>query len=254
MIMTVPCHAPRVAAMYESVDRTPEELLLFFHHVPYTRKLKSGKTVIQTIYDLHYEGAEKAAEYAVKWRTLKGHIDNERYEDVLKRLEYQAGHAIVWRDAVCRWFQRESGIADERGRVGDYPDRVEAESMRLDGYAVVDVTPWENASGGKAIECQRGSGCTASLSFAREAGTYELDVEYFDQNNGQSKFSVSVNGKAVDEWVANDKFPSAKIGGDTSVRRRIEGLMLKPGDKVCISGTPDGGEHATVDYLEIFRN
>ena len=246
-------YAPRVAAMYESVEQTSEELLLFFHHVPYTRKLKSGKTLIQTIYDLHYEGAEKASEYAEKWRTLKGHFDDERYEDVLRRLEYQAGHAIVWRDAVCRWFLRESGIADERGRVGNYPERVEAESMRLDGYTVVDVDPWENASGGKAIECARASGCTGTFSFAREAGTYELDVEYFDQNNGESKFSVSVNGKTVDEWIANDKFPSSKIGGDTSVRRRIKGLALQPGDEIRISGTPDGGEHAVVDYLEVHR-
>ena len=36
----------------------PDELLLFLHHVPYTYKLHSGKTVIQYIYDSHYEGAE----------------------------------------------------------------------------------------------------------------------------------------------------------------------------------------------------
>ena len=36
----------------------------------------------------------------------------------LVRLEYQAGHAIVWRDAICNWFLRTSGIPDEKGRVG----------------------------------------------------------------------------------------------------------------------------------------
>ena len=54
-------YPPAVAAMYESVDTTPDELLLFMHHVPYTHVLKSGKTVIQHIYDDHYQGADEAA-------------------------------------------------------------------------------------------------------------------------------------------------------------------------------------------------
>ena len=47
-----------VAKMYESAASTPDELLLFFHHVPYTYRLHSGKTVIQSLYDSHYEGAD----------------------------------------------------------------------------------------------------------------------------------------------------------------------------------------------------
>ena len=51
-------YPPAVAAMYESLDTCPDELLLFMHHVPYTHVLHSGKTVIQHIYDTHYEGAD----------------------------------------------------------------------------------------------------------------------------------------------------------------------------------------------------
>jgi len=46
-------YPPPLAKLYESLESTPDELLLFFHHVPYTRVLKSGKTVIQHIYDSH---------------------------------------------------------------------------------------------------------------------------------------------------------------------------------------------------------
>ena len=49
--------------MYETAATTPDELLLFFHHVPYTYKLHSGKTVIQHIYDSHYQGAAQAAQF-----------------------------------------------------------------------------------------------------------------------------------------------------------------------------------------------
>ena len=244
-------YPPPVAKMYESFETTPDELLLFFHHVPYTHVLKSGKTVIQRIYDLHYDGAEHAAQFVHQWESLKGRIDQQRYAGVLARLEYQAGHAIVWRDAVCNWFFQTSGIPDEKRRVGNHPDRIEAEAMQLNGYSVVDVVPSENASGGKAIECVDAQGCTASFRFTRAAGWYEMDVEYFDQKNGESNFRVLVGNQIVDEWTANDTLPATKIGGDSSTRRRIRGLALRPGDQIRIVGIPDREEHAPLDYIEI---
>ncbi len=51
---------PENATIYESLEDCPDELLLFFHHVPYSHRLKSGKTVIQHIYDTHFEGVEQA--------------------------------------------------------------------------------------------------------------------------------------------------------------------------------------------------
>ena len=142
-----------VAKIYESPASTPDELLLFFHHVPYTYRLHSGKTVIQSLYDSHYEGAEAAANYVRQWRKLQGLIDERRYREVLAQLEYQAGQAEVWRDAVVNWFLKTSGIPDEKGRAGKHPGRVEAESMQLEGYTPVPVTPWEAASGGMAVSC-----------------------------------------------------------------------------------------------------
>lgn len=243
-------YAPAVAKVYESVGSTPDNLLLFFHHVPYKYVLHSGKTVIQQIYDLHYEGADRAAEFVHQWKTLKDHIDEQRYAAVLARLEYQAGHAIVWRDAVCNWFFTASEIPDSQGRVGHYPDRVEAEGMQLQGYTPYNVSPRENASNGKGTECEAAP-CTARFSFDRVAGWYELDVEYFDQFNGQSRFRVYVRDQLVDEWTANDHFPARRPDGDSSTRRRIPGLALRPGDEIRIEGFPDGEEAAPLDYVEI---
>jgi alpha-glucuronidase len=240
-----------VAAVYESLATTPDELLLFFHHVPYTYVLHSGKTVIQHIYDSHYEGAAHVEEFVREWKSLKGLVDAERYADGLSRLEYQSGHAIVWRDAICNYFLRKSGIADAKGRAGHFPNRIEAESMQLQGYVPVDVLPWENASGGQAIECTRPQGCSASFQFTREAGHYTLDVQYFDQKNAESKFRVFVGDRLVDQWVANEQLPATKIGGDSSTRRRITGLVFQPGDKIRIEGIPDRDEHAALDYIEL---
>ncbi len=240
-----------IQRLYESEKSTPDNLLLFFHHVPYTYVLHSGKTVIQHIYDSHYEGAEEAAGFVRQWESLRGSIDDERYASVLARLEYQSGHAIVWRDAICDWFFRASGIADEKGRVGNHPDRVEAEGMQLQGFVPIDVEPWENASGGKAIACMTPAGCVATFRFDRAPGRYEVDVQYFDQKNGASKFRVLVGDKEVDEWIADDHLPATKPGGDSSTRRTIPALALHPGDEIRIEGIPDGEEHAPLDYIEV---
>jgi alpha-glucuronidase len=243
-------HEP-VAAMYESLATCPDALLLFMHHVPYTHKLHSGKTVIQYIYDSHYEGAEAAAGLVKQWQTLKGHVDDERYNEVLKRQIYQAGHAIVWRDAICEWFLRTSGIPDDKGRAGHHSNRIEAESMQLDGYGPIDVTPWETASGGKAVACERPSGCSATFTYGQAAGSYGLATQYFDTNNGTARFRLLVNGKLVDSWAADNDLPSAKMNGHTSTRHTTPGVALRSGDIVRIEGITDGGDQTGIDYVEV---
>jgi alpha-glucuronidase len=107
-----------VQKIFEPLASCPDQLVLFFHHVPYTHVLRSGKTVIQYIYDSHYDGAEEAAGLGEQWKTLQGRVDTARYEEILALLEYQAGEAVVWRDAICNWIYQLSGIADQKGRVG----------------------------------------------------------------------------------------------------------------------------------------
>jgi alpha-glucuronidase len=107
---------PPNSAMYEKPETCPEELLLFFHHVPYKYRLKSGTTLIQHIYDTHFEGAERAAGLIDRWKSLDGRIGSECSERVLKRLEEQAAHACEWRDVINSYFFRKSGIPDERSR------------------------------------------------------------------------------------------------------------------------------------------
>lgn len=104
------------AERYESLADTPDELLLFFHHVPYTHVLKSGKTVIQHIYDSRFEGAERAEALVARWETLKGLVDDGRFAQVKARLQEQAGHAKEWRDVINTYFWRKSGIPDAHGR------------------------------------------------------------------------------------------------------------------------------------------
>lgn len=104
------------ASMYDAVETTPEELLLFFHHMPYSYRLKSGKTILQHIYDTHFEGADEAEEMLADWKKLEGILSPSKYERVLERLNRQAAHSKEWRDVINSYFYRKTGIADAKGR------------------------------------------------------------------------------------------------------------------------------------------
>ncbi|HTW49793.1 MAG TPA: alpha-glucuronidase family glycosyl hydrolase [Acidobacteriaceae bacterium] len=244
-------YPPKVARMYESLATCPDNLLLFMHHVPWTYKLHTGKTVIQTIYDDHYAGAAGAADLVTQWKTLNGRIDEERYLKTLDLLEYQAGHAVVWRDAIDRWFERISGIADAEGRIDHDPHRVTAAQMQLDGYTPVDVTPWETASGGKAYVCKNQAQCTAAAAFHGAAGWYDVGVEYFDYLRGASTFRLLLNRQPIAAWTADNTLPGDAPNGDTSTRYTLQGVPLRPGDVLTVEAHPDDGEPAPIDYVEI---
>ncbi|MBR1643024.1 MAG: alpha-glucuronidase [Butyrivibrio sp.] len=104
------------AKMYNDPATCPEELILFFHHLPYTYMLKTGKTLIQHIYDSHFEGEKEAEDLSADWDKLKNVIPAEAFDRVRKRFDLQLDNAKEWRDQVNSYFYRKSGIADEKNR------------------------------------------------------------------------------------------------------------------------------------------
>jgi alpha-glucuronidase len=101
-----------VNSKFENLTSCPDEQLLFFHHVPYTYVLKSGKTVIRHIYDTHNEGVERVKDYQNKWQSLKGVLDSDRFGHVMERIRQQVVYADEWRDAINSYFRKLSGIED----------------------------------------------------------------------------------------------------------------------------------------------
>ncbi|WP_255951802.1 alpha-glucuronidase [Streptomyces odontomachi] len=101
---------------YESPDTCPDELLLFFHHVPYGHVLHSGSTVVQHIYDTHFAGAAEAAAQRREWESAAGTVDAALHARVLDRLNEQVRCAEEWRDQINAYFFRKSGVPDAGGR------------------------------------------------------------------------------------------------------------------------------------------
>lgn len=104
------------AEYYNSIETCPDELVLFFHRLPYTHVLHSGKTIIQHIYDSRFEGLERVQEMLDRLPELEGIIDEESYANIEERLQLQMLNAREWRDQVNSYFYRKTGIADGQGR------------------------------------------------------------------------------------------------------------------------------------------
>ncbi|MFV2110189.1 alpha-glucuronidase [Micromonospora sp. LOL_015] len=103
--------------VYESLTDCPDELLLFFHHVPYDHLLHSGSTVIQHIYDTHFAGVDEAIAMRERWLDIADTgLDPALYARVADRLDEQVRSAREWRDQINTYFFRKSGIPDALGR------------------------------------------------------------------------------------------------------------------------------------------
>ena len=104
------------ASLYDNPEKCPEELLLFFHHMPYEYRLQSGKTILQHIYDTHFDGVALVDEMVRRFEELKGKLPEKQYERMAQRFAHQKEHSREWRDQINTYFYRKTGIPDEKGR------------------------------------------------------------------------------------------------------------------------------------------
>ena len=102
-------HEP-LASLYNSIETCPEELLLWFHHVPWTHKMSSGRTLWDEICHRYDRGVKKVREYQAVWEQAKPYVDAERWEAVRAKLEIQESDARWWRDACVQYFGEFSGM------------------------------------------------------------------------------------------------------------------------------------------------
>lgn len=259
-------YPPEVHEVFENIATTPDNLLLWFHHVNYTTLLQSGESVIQHFYNAHYAGANTAQGFVTLWESLRGKIDMQRFNEQLFRQVFQAGHSIVWRDAIVNFYSNLSGIADTAGRVGHHPYRIEAESMSLDGYKPYTVSPFETASNYTAIVTTTNTTTgTASAVLNFPDGSYDLAVNYYDQFGGASNFTVYLNGNTVGQWTSDlhpwipgmgegpvlGHTPSIYLDGHSASRITFHNVTIAKGDTLKIVGVPNGNEQAPLDYVAV---
>ena len=99
---------------YKHPYSCPDLLLLFFHRVPYTFIMHDGRSLIQRIYDDHFEGADQAKALADQLKRLP--FPSEDLKIICERADLQVKNAENWRDTINTFFHRLSGIPDIKNR------------------------------------------------------------------------------------------------------------------------------------------
>ena len=100
---------------YEDPETCPDLYLLFYHRLPYSFRMKDGRTLIQRIYDDHFEGFAETESMAKVLESLP-FPDPDRSE-ISARMARQLSNAKEWCDIINTFFRRLSGVDDAQGRI-----------------------------------------------------------------------------------------------------------------------------------------
>ena len=96
---------PDFSKPLEDMNNCPPEFLLWYHHVPWDHKLKTGRTLWEELCRQYHQGALEVKTMRSNWNTIKSHIDEERFQQVSMHLAIQEKEAKWWRDACLSYFQ-----------------------------------------------------------------------------------------------------------------------------------------------------
>lgn len=116
--------------LFGNMETCPEKYLLWFHHVNWNHKMKSGRTLWDELCYKYNNGVATVRKMLQIWNLLEGKIDNERFEHVKTLLKIQEKEAKWWRDACLLYFQTFSGIP--------VPEKYEKPEHTLDYYMKID--------------------------------------------------------------------------------------------------------------------
>jgi alpha-glucuronidase len=98
-------HEP-LASMFNDVNSCPEIYLLWFHHLPWDFKMKSGHTLWDEICYHYNTGLQQVKQFQKTWEKIQPYVDPERFVDVKEKLGMQQNNAQLWNDGCVLYFQR----------------------------------------------------------------------------------------------------------------------------------------------------
>ena len=91
---------------FNDIGTCPENLILWFHHVPWTYGMKSGNSLWDELCYTYDSGVQEVRDYQKTWDKMEIYVDNERFKHVQSRLKIQARDAVWWKDACLLYFQQ----------------------------------------------------------------------------------------------------------------------------------------------------
>ena len=94
-----------LSALYNDVNTCPDRYLLWFHHVPWEYKMKTGRTLWDELCHRYDKGVHQARGFLATWDAVQPLVDQQRFDEVQRKLRIQARDAEWWRDACLLYFQ-----------------------------------------------------------------------------------------------------------------------------------------------------
>ncbi len=92
-------------SLYEDVNTCPENLLLWFHRVPWTRRLSSGRTVMEEMEFRYQRGVNEVEDFIRIWQEARPCIDEQRWNEVNAKLQEQLRNAQEWQRVCTTYFR-----------------------------------------------------------------------------------------------------------------------------------------------------
>jgi alpha-glucuronidase len=102
-------HEP-IRTIFNNVKTCPEIYLLWFHHLPWNYKMKSGLSLWDEMCYHCQTGLLQVREFQKEWDKVQPYVDQERFTLVQKKLRMQCINAQVWKDACLLYFQQFSRL------------------------------------------------------------------------------------------------------------------------------------------------
>ncbi|MFA9391116.1 MAG: alpha-glucuronidase [Prolixibacteraceae bacterium] len=98
-------HEP-LQSQFNDLKACPEEYLLWFHHVPWDYKMQSGRSLWDELCYRYQDGLDDVRDFQKVWDKAEPYVDQERFEQVQRKLREQCMNAQVWKDACLLYFQQ----------------------------------------------------------------------------------------------------------------------------------------------------
>ena len=95
----------KLCRLYNDINTCPENLLTWFHHVPWDHRMKSGRTFWDELCHKYDDGVHEVRHFLVVWDAMQPYVDTQRFNEVQRKLRIQARDAEWWRDACLLYFQ-----------------------------------------------------------------------------------------------------------------------------------------------------
>ncbi len=128
-------HEP-LTSEFNTVDTCPEKYLLWFHHLPWEYKMKSGHTLWDELCYQYDKGVHQVREFQMIWDKAHPWVDSTRFMQVQRKLREEEMNAVLWKDACLLYFQQFSHMPipyDLERPVNNLDDIIKTDTRRGDG-------------------------------------------------------------------------------------------------------------------------